>query len=439
MPKPFIIKAILLTLGFLIGSLSFLGSYGSADMGAWIRWINYANSYGIQDGYAEAKDFYPPLAGLLLTVSSRLFAAFFGGVFNPNFYFIPAETDIFLSIKFLLCVFLSITSSLFYLWSRNFFLALLLFLFLFLNPVGIGLIDILFAPFLIAGLWAMQKERYILFGFLITMAVMVKWQPIVILPFCLLYAVNKREKAWWHVNFKVAFQVMLGTMITFIPLFSYFGMPIIHSLLHASRDHFLSGNALNFNWLLTWFLRAELPHLFGDLEAWPAGLKIRYIVTDWHVLFMGATIFYSTYIITFLRFAREPKTFETFCTFAGLGYLLFVTFNVGVHENHIFLAVILYGLLAMEDSKKTWLYLALGIVQIMGLRLFMYPKFMFFNQPFSWNMDRFQWGVDVTLWVALFNVLLVIYLYFAAHPNRRRQAGKLDAFPSEALSKSEAQ
>ncbi len=431
MTNPLFRKTILLALCCLFVSLSFLGSYtlGGGDMKYWISWIVNAEQQGIQLGYAENGDFYPPLALIFLSASYDVFMAFFGGHFNGDWYFQPELSEYFLSVKLLISLFLTATITIFYLISRNLFLSTLLFIFLFFNSVLVGLIDILFAPFFILSLWALRENRHIIFALFFTMAMFVKWQPLITLPFCLFYIINKNKPIWWQVNPKVTLQIFLTALSTFLMIFLFFGMPMVNSFLNATHDNFISGNALNFNWVFTWFLRKYHPHLFGGLTQ--NGEKIEYIRTHWSLIYTGIAIFYASYAVTFLRFIKKEKTFTSFLTYTGVGYLLYVTFNIGVHENHIFLAVILFGLLAGEDQKQTWMFVTVGMLQVSNLLLFIGIHLSFFNLSTSFVIDRILWKADISLYIALSGLFLVGFLFFKTHPERQKLSEQAKPLPTK--------
>src|SRR5262249_34466467 len=96
---------------------------------------------------------YPPLASAILWVADQEFQ--------------PLHTGIFLSIKFSILFFLFVTAGLFWLWTRDLTVSLILCFALLLNSVAFGYLDIYFAPAFIFSLWMLEERR-------------IKWQPMII-------------------------------------------------------------------------------------------------------------------------------------------------------------------------------------------------------------------------------------------------------------------
>src|SRR5712664_865309 len=132
----------LLLLVNLIG-MSVLFSPGTGDVSIWSNWIREISSYGLIGGYAHSGTDYPPFAFILLAAVSRCATAF--GVTQ------------FLVLKCSLLLFLFITSACFYWFTRNLILTAALEFALTLNSMGLAYLDIYFAPFLIAGLFFLER------------------------------------------------------------------------------------------------------------------------------------------------------------------------------------------------------------------------------------------------------------------------------------------
>jgi uncharacterized membrane protein YwaF len=57
------------------------------------------------------------------------------------------------------------------------------------------------------------------------------------------------------------------------------------------------------------------------------------------------------YAATIVLLFRREKMFQNVLIFATLGVLSYYMFNVGVHENHLFLATILAALMFWMDHR----------------------------------------------------------------------------------------
>jgi Gpi18-like mannosyltransferase len=166
-------QSVFLVMFALIIGLSFTHSPGTSDIEFWEAWVNNADNYGLVAGYAANHDAYPPLASVILWAAEQVFQ--------------PLQASAFLSIKFSIFFFLVATASLFWLWTRDLRVALILYFALLLNSVALGYIDVYFAPPLILSLWMLKEGRWLWFSLLFALATLIKWQPMIIAPFCLLY------------------------------------------------------------------------------------------------------------------------------------------------------------------------------------------------------------------------------------------------------------
>jgi hypothetical protein len=136
--------------------------------------------------------------------------------------------------------------------------------------------------------------------------------------------------------------------------------------LHWALHHaWLSANAQNFPWLLTWAYRTFLPEIFGGLVHG----EITYIATDHPplVFLLSRTLFVLLYALSLLAFLRSERHLAQLLQYSLLGYLVYFVFNLGVHENHLFLAVILSILLAHHDAR--WRILAIYLATAFNLNL----------------------------------------------------------------------
>jgi hypothetical protein len=79
--------------------------------------------------------------------------------------------------------------------------------------------------------------------------------------------------------------------------------------------------------------------------------------------------------------------------FALAGYLVYFMCSAGVHENHLFLAVLLSLALAWQAPRYLWVAVVLAVAANLNLVAF-----------YGWNgggTERYARGVDVTVWLAL--------------------------------------
>ena len=138
-------------------------------------------------------------------------------------------------------------------------------------------LDIFYALFLIVAFIALKKKKIILFSIFYCISILTKWQPIVIVPFFIIYISELNIK-----NFSIEsiidslkslnFQNLLKSFLVVIIFVSvcsitYGFLPIAKSFYVSLNHNYLSGNALNFNWIITWLLQlAENKSYNGQIQ-----------------------------------------------------------------------------------------------------------------------------------------------------------------------------
>src|SRR5712691_1639391 len=372
---------------------SFLYSPGLEDVRYWLYWVDEISRYGLIGGFAHTGgDYphdYPPLAFVILAAVARCADAL--------------GTSAFIVLKCSLLLFLFATSGCFYWFTRNLALTAALEFTLLLSSVALGYLDIWFAPFLIAGLFYLQRGNLTLGVLLFTISCSIKWQPLVIAPFICIYVWSAvQDVPSWHD--KLRRQIMpfaVAALVVAMPLVAIFGTAIIHSLQLAMSHDYLSGLALNFSWLHTWALHLAQPEKYGALQDGQIGIIHTHEAL---VKLPEKILFYLSYGAVFVVFARRKKTFERLIVYSMLGYMAYFIFNTGVHENHLFLVPCLAWILVFIDSGHLLRCVNLSIAANINPILF----YGFFGQglPFP----RVVAGVDITLLFAVANICLFVGL-----------------------------
>ena len=157
-------------------AITFISSPGTGDVSIWETWMAKIANDGLIKAFAYTIGTdYPPLAVVILWAVVGV-----AHTFGTTQFFI---------LKCSLLLFLLITSGGFYWFTRNFVLTAAFELSLVLSSVALGYLDIYFAPFLIAGLFLIQRGKFSL-GFLFyAISCSIKWQPLIIAPFVCVYIV----------------------------------------------------------------------------------------------------------------------------------------------------------------------------------------------------------------------------------------------------------
>ena len=389
--------ALILT-ALMIG-LIFTHSPGTTDVDIWRAWTNNAIARGPVEGYAANQADYPPLATAIL--------------FGANWLFGRLGAPVFLSIKLAILAFLLLSVLLFWLWTRSLGAVLILYFGLVLNSTALGYIDIFFAPGLILSLWMLQRRRWGLFSLFYALTCLTKWQPLIIAPFIGLYCFGARGRQGWKEIRRLLPGLLIPGGAAALALVLAFGPQPVWLALKASLSHpYLSGNALNLNWIITHFLHVFRPNEFGGLQNGLAG----YILTsDPRITAIPRLLFLGAYLLALAVFTRREKHFENLLVFSIAGFLGYFTFNTGVHENHLFLVTILAAvLLWLNPARRA---AAIGLILAANINLF-----LFYGVDGALHFPRLFLGLDLALPLAAFNVLFFTYFIFAAVRDGKRPA-----------------
>ncbi len=372
-------------------ALSLLNAPGTYDVKVWMGWLPTLETQGIVKGFAMIYD-YPPMSMTVLYAVAQLSHVF--GV------------EGFTAYKFGLYLALLLTSALFWLMVRDLVVVALVELSLIFFSTGLGYQDIFFAPPLVLSLWALKKKRWTVFAIAFAAAFLYKWQPLILAPFVALYILGIRHwREWRQVDFKgVALGVVLPLAVIGVAMIVIFGAPFFQSFERAFTQSYLSGGALNFNWILTHLLHVFSPQTFGAITDGGEATIIQ--TTDPQIVLAPKLIFLVLYLVALVAFFRTPKTFENLLLFALAGYLAYFMFNTGVHENHLFVAVLLAALLYCENKSHLLTFVLWALVANINLILF----FNLDGTELSFSRAA---GVDLALLLSILNVGLFTEYYWS--------------------------
>jgi hypothetical protein len=339
----------------------------------WLPWIRSFQQNGLVAGYYAVHDVYPPLTFSLL--------AFISGL--PG--------DSYLNFKLAQILFTLSSALVLLIWSQNIVLAVGTFLALLPNSIIFDSVDIFFTPFLIGALIAASERRWAWFSALYAIACLIKFQPVVLAPFFLVWAASdlKRARTWLELTVP-ACTVLLPVILVFGPQFPQ----TLFKALGASS--FFSGDAYNLNWVTG--------SLYGLLNFDGASASsLMPIMTDpriprsmWKIA--QATSYGSFVILVALAWfaRRNPENLFLFSGFAMLSYFMLHT---EVHENHLHVVLVCFALLTAITPRYTPTFLFWSGAQAVNLM-----------QIFT-GWTRTIGGLDWTLLVASVNGVMFIALY----------------------------
>jgi len=233
---------------------------------------------------------------------------------------------------------------------------------------------------------------------------LIKWQILIISPFILVYILNINSvNEWRQIDLKSLISqllIPLTLILACVSLIFGFG-EILGAFKNTYTMHnYLSGKALNLNWMITYLLHALDPQQFGRLTNDPWAMTIR--TNQLKITLLPRMIFTVVYFVTLLKFFRTEKTFENLLLFSILTYLAYFLFNIGVHENHLFLIVILSLLLLWLNAKH--LMLAVVIIFINNINLWIFSGF----DGSAFGLNRGIWPISFML--SFLNLLLFLIL-----------------------------
>jgi hypothetical protein len=185
-----------------------------------------------------------------------------------------------------------------------------------------------------------------------------------------------------------------------------FGGPVIDSLRRAVSNHFLSGYALNFCWIVTHWIRAIKPAAFGGLNSGQADLII---TSNLRYTLLPKLLFVAFYVWAWVASVRQPKSFGRLLRFSLVGYLAYFTFNTGVHENHLFLAVIVAVALYAEEGARH-LSTAVAVALLANINLILFYGF----DGTGYHFSRVLFGADLALVLSIVAVVFFLAVFVDA-------------------------
>jgi hypothetical protein len=171
----------------------------------------------------------------------------------------------------------------------------------------------------------------------------------------------------------------------------------------------LSGNALNLPWVAGFFYKLLFFPSFSRQD------ELMYSMLPSIYLMPVKVIFWIVFGAVFVRAVRSEKTFTNCLLFSIVGFMTYVIWSPGVHENHLFVPVILaYMLMLHERTREHW-----AIVTILAV-MSNVNMFVFYGVTGTELQSRVV-GVDLSVILAILYavawLLLTVYAW-GAHPRK---------------------
>ena len=318
---------LLLLVLTVILSLIMIHSPGTDDVAAFLYWTEVVYQNGLAAGYTKVIDdpiigdlhyFYPPLSFAILYIARA-----FGNA---------VALSPLISFKVMILTFQLVSAGIILLLSGSYSVAAAFNASLLLSGVGLGYMDVCVAPPLILAFWAFQSKRNVLGTALFLIACLIKWQPLVLVPFIGIYLFQISDLRSWRdaVGGLLFWKIVILVSATIALLSLLFGFAPERALGYAMKCGFLSGNALNVPWVADFFYKFLFSHSFSpqaELGASTPGSMY---------LLPFRTIFWIIFGVVLMRAISSEGSFGNFLLFAIVGFLTYIMWNSGVHENHLF-------------------------------------------------------------------------------------------------------
>ena len=371
-------------------------------------WMDDVVVLGPVDGYRYNPYDYPPGTKTLLGLAGKVGDAI--GISRPN------------SLKLLLLGFQAMTALVAFFLTGDILLAGALWLFTTTSAIGQGYLDILYAPFLVASLVGLQRNRPLQAWGLLLVCCAIKPQPLVLLPFYVVHLTGlsglkdvarvAREPRTWGGAIWTTIAVLL-LVVTFGRTHETRQWSVVQAVQKATAHKEISGNAMNAGWIGSYIYQVAKHHQLGPADerdsTWRNPIKVVAAAIVAWILWLQIGL---------------PKTPHTVLLSLLGGYLAYFTFNAGVHENHLFIAMIIALFLATlpDELRHGWsrareLTLAIGVIAFAHLNPLLF---------FGWRGGDRQptliggpTGLDISVPLATFSIVL-----FAATVFSLRAAGR---------------
>ena len=376
-------------------SLTMIRSPGTSDVPVFLEEMGAVYRNGLAYGYSA--DFrwsgdFPPVGYAILYAAGAL----------GNAVGLPPL----MSFKVMIFAFQLISTGMVLLLSGDFWIAAGFCASILLSSVALGYMDVFVAPFLIGAFWAFQLKRNVLGAASYMIAFLIKWQPLIVAPFVALYLLEISDlqsvrrafgmRLFWHLASLVVLTVAL--------LGFFFGFGVAHSLWDKMRDP--CGCALNLPWLAGFFYKLLFSTSGATTQAELTQLPSAYLMPV-------RIVFWIVFSTVFIYAMRSKKTLTNCLLFSILGFVTYVIWNSGVHENHLFVAVVLaFMLMLHERTHEHW-----AIVTTLAVMLNV-NMFLFYGVDGTARLSPVV-GIDLSVILALLYaiawLLLALYALGAAH------------------------
>jgi hypothetical protein len=387
---------LLLILGVLV-CLAFLHSPGTGDRDDFLGYMQIAREKGILSAYPNAGPVdYPPLSFFLLGVLARIADA----IHISDFAALKV------SLAFLTLACSAVAGVLEKSWRPE--LAVGMFLTVLVSGVLNTYIDLYFVIFLLLTIYCFSRGYVAAGTALFAIASLVKWQPIILTPLILLYAVP------WRPSAKNFAAVLPAAVISLVVCLFYAG-PMIHAFTLGWENLRLSGQGLNLNWLITGLIELQHP-LRGGLVSTLSRVGNLYVskfpddppiaVTKLPELMLqiSSGLRYFCYFVTLCYFFISDRSLVDLIRALIICFMCYFVFGYAVHESHACVPAVL-GICWFAIDRNRFVE-ATALAVIWNMDMLVFYGFNGSGLGFSTVV-----GWDVTMYLSAFNVIFFFILW----------------------------
>lgn len=392
-------------------SATFFNSPGMGDMNCWNMWLDYAKQYGLREGFRMQGDMYPPFALILQIAMQKIWPAL------SNFVVLRIVNIFYLLVSAALIQILYKDGRATALSFGGFILG-----------ADLGYLDIEMVPFVILAFYFLSKEKYILGGVFGALLCLIKFQPLIVLPYVFIWFVDVLDadtgKLKIRIRIKALMQLAIPAALIGAATLLIYRMPLLKALYRAlcdSGEYAISPNAFNFGWIVQYCLERFHADLFGPLDNGQIWIIWNVPAAYRSFKYLFVVVYAASVIIMLLQKKKDHILLLKCCI---VGYTAYFLFNCGVHENHLFLGAVLMMLLYFAEPtghnfNRMVMYFLILNVNLFVLYRMGYARLIICDT------------VDSTLFLAIFNVIFLtvtigwfLYEILASCSRNQRDADK---------------
>jgi len=382
---------LLMGITSLILTIILFPSQGTGDLAnGFLLWLDRAESVGFVESFNRTITAYPPFYILVPFLLNQLFGFSF-----------------FVSYKIFLLIGIVALSISVYRLSKSKLTSLMTYLVLLVPTIGLGYGDVFLSALILFSLKFLVSNRPIVSGMIFSLAISLKFTPLILLPVIALILFNNNGGLKKISNVSKQFMRFASGVMVFPAGISAIFSPFsyLENLKLALLNGYLSGQAFNLGWLITAY-----KELFGDESERmlvPGVIRFTYIdVHSWLYVAMkySATIIILIYLLTKINMILD---FVTALKMSVIVLWIYYTVAPGVHENHLLIiapfCVILWNFRKFEGYLFGYL-LILAIVN----------PIIFYGLTGDVPSLRKILGLDYTIVLSAFNII-IFCIYIAVN------------------------